>query len=91
MVNVRGFGNCNRTMAGNGRLSSSKLAVRLHRWKPWDSPTGLRENGGVAKLEFVVVSVRLSADGDVEVITSKFVGTFRGSITDSPFGCGTFW
>lgn len=40
---------------------------------PCDSPTGLRENGGVAKEEFVV-SVRLSADGDGVVKIFKLCG-----------------
>lgn len=51
---------------------SSKEVVRDHRWKPWDSPTGLREKGGVAKDE-LVVSVKESALGDVEVTTSRLL------------------
>lgn len=57
-------------MGGKGRSVSSKFAVRDHRWKPWDSPTGLREKGGVANEEFVV-SVRESALGEVDVMTRR--------------------
>lgn len=41
--------------------------MRDQRWKPCDSPTGEVENGGVANDELVVVSVRESALGEVDV------------------------
>lgn len=47
---------------------SSKDADDRHLENPWDSPTGDRLNGGVAKLEFVV-SVKESADGLALVTT----------------------
>lgn len=73
-------------MGGRGRSISSKLAVRDQRWKPCDSPTGLREKGGVAKEEFVV-SVRESALGEVEVMTRRDPGLVGNLL---PFCCGTF-
>lgn len=68
MVKYLCFGNWSGVSSGSGRYTSSKVLVRDHRWKPCDSPTGDVENGGVAKDELVVVSVRESALGDVEVI-----------------------
>lgn len=67
MVNVRGAGRIIEGKSGSGRSTSSNVATLDHLWYPWDSPTGLKENGGVAKLEFV--DVRDSALGEVEVNT----------------------
>lgn len=58
-------------------------------WKPCDSPTGLSEKGGVANEE-LVVSVRLSALGDVEVITSSWLARSLSLPFTMPF-TGTFW
>lgn len=70
IVNFLGSGSSNGTISGscNSTPSSSKDADDRHLEKPWDSPTGDRLKGGVAKLEFVV-SVRESADGLALVAT----------------------
>lgn len=70
IVNSRGSGNSSEMISGNWSSTpcSSKDADDLHRDKPWDSPTGDRLKGGVAKLEFVV-SVKESADGLALVTT----------------------
>lgn len=89
MVNVRGGGSTRGTTGGSGRLKSSKLAVLDHLWKPWDSPTGLREKGGVANEEFVV-SVKESALGEVDVMTSKLELAPR-SFPLTPLSVEMFW
>lgn len=71
MVSSRGWGKGTGAIGGSGRseqTSSNVLeAYLLQRpskpWKPWLSPTGDVLNGGVAKLELVVVSVKESALG----------------------------
>lgn len=63
-------------IGGNGKSTPSNVCTRDHRLKLCDSPTGLIENGGVANDEFVV-SVKLSALGDADVITTKFVLAFN--------------
>lgn len=72
IVSSRGSGSSRGTISGNCNSTpcSSKDAEDLHLDKPWDSPTGDRLKGGVAKLEFVV-SVRESADGLALVTTCK--------------------
>ena len=66
-----GGGNSTNLIGGNGRLISSKACTRDHRYEPCDSPTGLSENGGVAKDEFVV-SVSESALGEGDVAMCKW-------------------
>lgn len=71
MTSCLGGGSCTSWTGGNGSCTSSKACTRAQRSMPCDSPTGLSENGGVAKEEFVV-SVRLSALGDGDVSTCKW-------------------
>ena len=70
IVNSRGSGRTKGTISGNASSApwSSNEAEDRHREKPWDSPTGDRLKGGVAKLE-LVVSVRESAEGLALVTT----------------------
>lgn len=72
IVSSRGSGSSRETISGNCSSTpcSSKDAEDRHLDKPWDSPTGDRLKGGVAKLEFVV-SVRESAEGLALVTTCK--------------------
>lgn len=77
MINSRGGGNETNLIGGNGRLTSSNCWIRVQLYSPCDSPTGLSENGGVAKDEFVV-SVRLSADGDGVVAMFKLCWLWFG-------------
>ena len=70
MVSFLGSGNSSGTISGSCSSipCSSKETDDRHLEKPWDSPTGDRLNGGVAKLEFVV-SVKESAEGLALVTT----------------------
>lgn len=72
MTSSRGAGIGINLIDGNGKSMPSNACTRDHRWKLCDSPTGLIENGGVANEE-LVVSVRLSALGDADVIAIRFV------------------
>lgn len=71
IVNSLGLGSASGTISGSASSitpCSSKEADDLHLENPWDSPTGERLNGGVAKLE-LVVSVNESAEGLALVTT----------------------
>lgn len=75
IVSSRGSGSSSGTISGSCSSipCSSNETDDRHREKPWDSPTGDRLNGGVAKLEFVV-SVKESADGLALVTICMYSG-----------------
>lgn len=64
ITNSRTGGIVTRFIGGNGSVNSSKYCG--HRYNPLETPTGLRENVGVANDEFEV-SVKLPTLGEGDV------------------------
>lgn len=75
IIRALGGGSWSNLIGGSGKSTPSNVCTRDQRLKLCDSPTGLIENGGVTNDEFVV-SVKLSALGDADVIITRFVDRF---------------